>query len=263
MKQLRIISLFCCLLAVVSQSHAFAPIIDDSENFAVMDDDLQADFNTPADRAVENIALAHDDALTNNHKNLGQKNLKLLGQIQELQREVQELRGQLEVQTHELAVVKEQQLAFYKDLDSRLQPTNARIATKTSDAPVQTNPVDEEIGYMAAYDLIKHKQFINAIIAMQTFIDKYPHSGYIANAQYWLGELHLARKNYAESIQHFEIVLKDYPKSGKAAASHLKIGYAMAASGKTDVAKNILQQVIKDYPDTTTAKLAQVKLNTI
>lgn len=132
-----------------------------------------------------------------------------------------------------------------------------------STANARSNPADEQISYLAAYELVKNKRFDDALVAMQAFVTQYPQGGYTANAQYWLGELYMVKNNYPKAIDHFEIVLKQFPSSSKAAACTLKIGYALAASGKDNEARLRLQQVLKNYPDTPTAQLAATKLESL
>ncbi len=219
----------------------------------------------------------------------------LIDKIQSLRQEIQELRGELEIQAHDLKLLQEQQIAFYKDLDSRLgtgvsklaqskpavitppalkppvsslsepkvPPKEAKIdpvSTKPMIAVSRINPADEQISYLAAYELIKNKRYDEATSAMQNFVQKYPQGGYTANAEYWLGELCLLKKDYPKSIAHFETVLIHFPSSSKAAASMLKIGYAYAASGDVLSAKKRLQTVVKVYPNTASAQLATTKL---
>jgi tol-pal system protein YbgF len=288
---------FCSLLSL--NAVAQAPVVDDSENFAILDEQ-QAAHEPPVAKTQldygdteEEIALAQDNDMDN------RDSADLLDKIKGMQQEIQELRGQLEVQTHELKSLQDQQLSFYKDIDSRLNnapakalqsqppteltidPAPAAKATNTVAAahaqpqsqpintvtpivtPSRSNPADEQISYLAAYDLVKNKRYDDALIAMQTFVSKYPQGGYTANAQYWLGELYMVKKNYPQAIEHFEIVLKHFSSSSKAAACSLKIGYALAASGKKADAIERLQQVLKNYPDTPTAQLAATKLKTL
>ena len=323
MKQL-IIAFFCCLLSV--HSYALAPVVDDSENFAILDGQ-QADGDQPVVNNEYNDSASFNDKTFDEEKPLAhdeptlksQSRVELLDKIQGMQQDIQELRGQLEMQSHDLKVLKDQQLAYYKDLDTRLgqsavneahrspttqgstaptastelslnpvQPqlkttlitptannTPVAPATATPSATVQNqvvatpistnhnNPADEQISYMAAYELVQNKQFDAAINSMRAFITQYPNGGYTANAQYWLGELYMVKKNYPEAMQHFDIVLNQFPSSSKAAASLLKVGYALAASGKSAEAKQKLNQVIKSYPDTPTAQLAVAKLKSL
>lgn len=285
---------FACLLPF--RLYSEAPVVDDSENYALLDEQ-QAAYERPATQYqssssynTEEPALASDSSeARTNHSN---SNAILLDKIQGLQQEVQELRGQVEVQAHDLKLLQQQQLAFYKDLDARLRnepPKTAKnepvadlsleqsAVAKNSPAslnnkppvPVATkggthsNPADEQISYLAAYELVKNKHYDEALTAMQTFVTQHPQGGYTANAQYWLGELYMVKNSYSEAIEHFEVVLKQFPSSSKSAACLLKIGYALAASGKKQDAIQRLQQVVKNYPDTNTARLATAKLESL
>ncbi|CAM2799911.1 outer membrane protein [Legionella steigerwaltii] len=306
-----------------------APVIDDSENFAISEEqqayeapvgskygepqiesrqfDVARNENYTIDnsQADDEPALAKDDQANNSNNNITD-NAKLIDKIQSLQQEVQELRGQLEVQAHDLKLLQQQQVAFYKDLDARLSGTSsAKLApnktsankpaldlsvgskeptpktvtpvsniqtSKSASAPVpvpavstasRANPADEQISYLAAYELVKNKQYDDAVSAMNVFVQKYPRGGYTANAQYWLGELYLVKKDYPKAIDHFNVVLQQFPTSSKSAASMLKTGYAYAAQGNKQEAQKFLQQVVRAYPGTPTAQLANSKLRTI
>lgn len=306
----------CFTLLVPLTVWSEAPVVDDSDNFA-MYDGQQAAEEAPVhskydEPQIENAQLdgyqsdnypSDDGALVKEDQGSATGNnindsARLIDKIQSLQQEVQELRGQLEVQAHDLKLLQQQQVAFYKDLDARLgnssqsaqakPPTEMTIGSKTvtSQAPQihipsnqlklvkapttkpviavsRINPADEQISYLAAYELVKNKQYDEAISAMQTFVQKYPKGGYTANAEYWLGELYMVKRDYSQAIEHFELVLQQFPSSSKAAACMLKSGYAYAATGNSEEAKRRLQQVVKIYPNTPTAQLATAKLQTI
>ncbi len=295
--------LAACFCALILPLNAFCAVdvVDDSENFALLEeqqvtespvahDDNDITYTNTQKRSTytqDEPALARDDISPDQLKNES----NLLNKVQGLQQEIQELRGQLDIQAHELKLLQEQSLAFYKDLDARLRGAPAKEATTTPATPLnmdsapsqvepntsatppiaestntpvaRTNPAEEQINYLAAYELIEKKQFDKALFAMQTFVNKYSRGGYTANAEYWLGELYLVKKNNAQAIEHFNVVLNTFPTSSKCAASLLKIGYAYAAQGNISDARLKLQEVIKKYPDTPTAKLATTKLNTL
>ena len=259
-----------------------APVVDDSENFALLDEQ-QAAYTQPAPQSQNNndeVALAHDDQRTTGTSDNA---ASLIDKLQGVQQELQELRGQLEVQAHEITKLKQQQIDFYKDLDARIRQEPEKLghstpatsldeekkvsqitpAPSSTTNPARANPADEQISYLAAYELIKNKQYDAAVNAMQTFTNTYPQGGYTANAQYWLGELYMVKKDYPKAIQHFDIVLNQFPSSSKSSASLLKVGYALAASGQTDAAKKRLQSVVKNYPDTHAAALALAKLESL
>lgn len=286
--RLLLASCFACLLPCNVFSNA--PVVDDSENFAMLDEQ-QAALEPPVAREQfedndEERALANDTYETS-----GNDNAILLDKLKGLQQDVQELRGQLEVQAHDLKLLQQQQLAFYKDLDARIQQapqqtakhnavpemaigaqpsaqatstiTKPKILIPVNNSNTHANPADEQISYLAAYELVKNKQYDDALTAMQTFVNQHPQGGYTANAQYWLGELFMVKQNYPEAIEHFDSVLQQFPSSSKAAASLLKMGYALAAFGKRDEAIVKLRQVIKNYPGTNTAQLAMTKLEAL
>jgi tol-pal system protein YbgF len=278
-----------CLSCLIAwPAFAEAPVVDESENFALFDEQLAAAERPDLDPVQaqntgedERIALAFDDTRRNEIPQ--DEEAILLNKLQSMQQDLNNLRGQLEVQTHELQTVKQQQLDFYKDLDTRLRDSNTSTPeavshnesnvdnheqTKKSAAlPESTaprgNPADEQISYLAAYELIKSKEFDKAVIAMNSFINQYPRGGYTANAHYWLGELYMVKKAYPDAIQQFQTVLKAFPSSSKTSDCSLKIGYALVASGQKRSARQQLQEVIRDYPDTHAAELAATKLETI
>lgn len=262
------------ILSMVSlHSYAEVPVEDVSDEFTFVDPELE----TP-DRAIETAMLESEEEIalaTESKPKSTQEQLSLINKIQAMQQELQELRGQVEVQAHDLKMLKEQQLAFYRDLDSRLGNKKLAEANKDSDKVSQTkqqtksaksvssNPADEQISYLRAYELVKNRQFTDAITAMEDFLQEYPQSGYSANAEYWLGELYLSTKNPDKAIKHFEVVLQKFPSSSKTSASMFKLGVALLEMGDTEQAKKRLQQVISNYPDTNTARLAKDKLKTL
>lgn len=274
------------LISTISMtSFAYAPVVDESENFAVNSSE------------PENFkALAHDDSANNSYFEDSRKSssastaisgnrdeiARLLNQLQELQQTVQELKGQIDTQNHTIENLKNQQLTLYKDLDDRLNLINGKPnlakpqpsmvdplqqtqhisnSEPTSNHTKNQNPADEQISYMAAYDFVEKKQYEKAQLALQEFIQQYPQSAYIPNAEYWLGELYLQNKNYASAIAHFENVVNNYPSSNKHAACLYKLGVTLAANGQTEEAKNKYQNVVQQYPDSDAAKLAQKQLN--
>lgn len=111
-----------------------APVIDDSDNFAMMEeqqayeapvvnpkyDEPQVDAPRAEIARNENydIDVSQDDGSAlvkediNDSKSNFNDNAKLIDKVQSLQQEIQELRGQLEVQAHDLKLLQQQQVAF-------------------------------------------------------------------------------------------------------------------------------------------------------
>lgn len=280
-----------------------APVIDDSANYALSQSQDEAFMPEKPVKQVEQDDSDWQQPLAQTQPNEKYAETQqesddnvLLSRLHALEQEVQQLRGQLEVQAHDFKLLQQQQLAFYKDLDSRLSKgssaeanTNkqaafslddaqgatsqkelqsnslakpqAKAPTKTSTKLVSTNPADEQLSYVAAYELVKTRQFDKAQTAMEQFIQDYPSSQFAPNAHYWLGELYMLKRQFLFASREFSQVIKQFPKSTKVAASQLKLAYAYVDMGNIVEAKQQLQQVIQQYPDTSTAQLAKRKLS--
>ncbi len=201
-------------------------------------------------------------------------------QLQQMQDEISRLRGMVEVQQNDIQQMKQEALDRYKDLDSRIGAGGAPAApaanNSTSDGGANAggapstpaaqasqassepgDPAKEKLYYDAAFDLIKAKDFDKASQAFAAFLRKYPNSQYAGNAQYWLGEVNLAKGDLQGAGQAFAKVSQLYPKHAKVPDSLYKLADVERRLGHTDKVKGILQQVVAQYPGTSAAQLAQ------
>ncbi|MFL9815013.1 tol-pal system protein YbgF [Stutzerimonas sp. VN223-3] len=205
--------------------------------------------------------------------------------LQQMQEEIAQLRGMLEVQQNEIQRLKQEGLERYQNLDSRLsnvvsggsarQDSSAAGGNATggsaqapSGASAQdaasnqsADPEKEKLYYDAAFDLIKAKDFDKASQAFAAFLRKYPSSPYAGNAQYWLGEVNLAKGDLQGAGQAFAKVSQAYPQHNKVPDSLYKLADVEVRLGNRDKANGILRQVIADYPNSSAAQLAQRQLS--
>ena len=149
---------------------------------------------------------------------------ELFMQLQQMQEETARLRGMVEEQQNQIEQLKRESLERYQDLDSRLNagaagapaaqqnsPADGAINAAGTPAPAQQpaastepgDPAKEKLYYDAAFDLIKAKDFDKASQAFGAFLRKYPSSQYAGNAQYWLGEVNLAKGDLQGAGQAF------------------------------------------------------------
>ncbi len=204
---------------------------------------------------------------------------QLFMQLQQMQDEISRLRGIVEVQQNDIQQMKQQALERYQDLDSRIGAGGAPAApaanNSSSDGAINAggtpagaaqapqagseppDPAKEKLYYEAAFDLIKAKDFDKASQAFTAFLRKYPNSQYAGNAQYWLGEVNLAKGDLQGAGQAFAKVSQNYPKHAKVPDSLYKLADVERRLGHTDKVKGILQQVVAQYPGTSAAQLAQ------
>lgn len=214
----------------------------------------------------------------------GGGNFQMLQNVQSLQDQVRQLRGDVEQLKHEAKKREKGQRELYQNLDARLQSlektggggsasnvTSADDNSQASDsagagAPVSKAPVDEaaaEKDYLAAFDLLKQGKYSESVTSFDAFVKKYPGSKYADNAWYWLGEAHYVNREYDQSVKAFRTVLKDFPDSTKAPGSLYKIGVIQDEQHETDAAQSTLAKVIRTYPDDNAAELARKRLKSM
>jgi len=225
--------------------------------------------------------------------------VSLMEQVSALQREVQQLRGDIEVQTHSMESLQKRQRDLYLDIDRRLHRleaggvqgqtdvpgTAAMVPTRPggvtpppaapfapsvsstatgaggSAASAALNPAEQRKDYDRALEQLKEGRYTEASSAFQAFLKKYPDSSYADNAQYWLGEVYYVTREFQPALSEFGKVVDGYPDSTKIADAKLKIGYIQYELKDWAKAREMLSQVVQTYPGTTTARLAQERLD--
>ncbi len=92
------------------------------------------------------------------------------------------------------------------------------------------------------------------------YLKYFPENDLAGNAQFYLGEIAFAQKQFADSIPEYDKVLENYPKSFKLAAAQLKKGLALLELGKKASAMRELRDVVRRHPGSEEAKRAAAKL---
>ncbi len=223
-----------------------------------------------------------------------QQNQQLLGLLQEvetLKSEVAKLRGQSEVQVHQLDTLGKRQNDLYIDLDQRItdlgksgkpaegaevapadaasQPAAPSSATLKLDvAPVtatasKPDPAAESRVYEAALNLFREANYAGAIASFRGFLKAYPDGELASNAQYWIGYSYYALKDYKSALAHQQKLVAAYPTSNKVPDSLLNIATNQIALDNLVDARKTLEELVAKYPDTNAATLAARRLSAL
>ena len=206
--------------------------------------------------------------------------MDMLDQMTQLQNQVQQLRGDIEVQTHTLEGLQKRQRDLYLDIDRRLHRLEAGgvqgqagAASAAAAAPAAAgpdaapatapalSPAEQRKAYDQGLDLLKEGRYNEAATAFQGFLKQYPDSSYSDNAQYWLGESYYVTRQFQSALGEFGKVPANYPSSSKVADAKLKMGYIQYELKDWGKARELLSQVVSGYPGTTSARLAQERLD--
>jgi tol-pal system protein YbgF len=195
-----------------------------------------------------------------------------LTKIENLQREISELRGIIETQDNELKTLKKSQQDLYMDLDNRIN--KMQTATKTASttkkstpqavaqtAPLTTAtdmlptlpkdikpsepaakpkpPKDEALMYQGAYNLVKNKRYEEAVQAFKEYLKEFPKGEHAANAHYWLGEVQMVQwqsdKNNSKLLENAN---KEFSNLNTEFPNHTKTADAVLKMGLIELEKN-------------------------
>jgi TolA-binding protein len=80
------------------------------------------------------------------------------------------------------------------------------------------------------------------------------------NAQYWIGECLLSKKQFNEAIAEFDKVPQLFPKGDKVPGARFKKGMALMELGQAEAARAEFAALIKLYPRSSEAALARQQL---
>lgn len=198
----------------------------------------------------------------------------MLLQLEQVQAELRELRGKVEVQAHELEALKARQRDLLGDIDRRVSEIERRgaaplaaegaakpgAATAAPAEVVTANLAQEQQEYDAAFALLKQGQYDRAGKRFRDFVRVHPKSPLADNAQYWIGESAYVVRNFKQALEEFSKVVQGHPDSAKAPDALLKIGYCQYELAEWGKARETLNQVIARYPNTPPARSAEQRL---
>ncbi len=216
--------------------------------------------------------------------------------LQQMQQDLQTLRGMMESQENQLDLIRQRQRNLYQDMDRRLSELEITSGTGGASAgglpaasvsggrsPIAppsasaagADEVDNEqpmtamvtpgektdkSAYSDAFNTLKAGRYPDAINAFKAFQKDYPESPYAANAQYWLGEAYSVSRDYKTALKEFQAVVNNHPESNKVEGAMLKIGYTYYEMQDWAAARSALNQVVSKYPGTAVARKAEERL---
>jgi len=220
--------------------------------------------------------------------------LELAQQLEILRKEIQQLRGQVEVLQHESEMAAKRQRDMYVDLDTRLRaleqpgavgalpaaspvaggaaspPTAAAPAAGTTTGPAvvasagpaaSTPATDTEArAYEAAQAQRRIGNYQGAITAFQEFIDRYPKSALAHRAQYWIGDSYFNLRDFKRSIASQQQLIATYPGTSSVPDALLNMASSQIELGDIPGARRTLDGILTRYPTSDAALKAKRRL---
>jgi tol-pal system protein YbgF len=126
--------------------------------------------------------------------------------------------------------------------------------------PTSPAPAPREL-YSQAYADYARGNYDLAIQGFTEYIRNYPGTDFTDNAQYWIGECLYGKKQFAESIEAWNVLFRDYPSSDKLPDARVKKGMALERLGRRSQALVEYRYVVDRFPNSQAARIAREHLN--
>ena len=208
------------------------------KRFDVIETDLQKNFGNIEE--LENRI----DSIENNIK-ISNQSLEM--RFQEISEDISNLRDLLLNQSsNKISLGKES--TFDSDSSNVTENNNYNTTNKINNDVAISDEIDIKKKYENAIKLLWSNEYDDALKELLQLRDLKP-TDLMPNIQYWLGEVHYARKDFNKAIIEFGTGLKDYPESIKGPDNMLKLGLSFSNMKKKIEACNVFIELQLKYPD--------------
>ncbi len=139
------------------------------------------------------------------------------------------------------------------------EPGASAAANESSD-PTTAEETGQEL-YDRSREKYLSRDYVEAELGFQRFLDDFPESGLSDNALYWIGECRFARGDNRGAMAAFQTMLHEYPLGNKVPDALVKVGRTLERLGDTEGAKRRFREVSRRFPDSEAARLATESLS--
>ena len=192
----------------------------------------------------------------------------LYQKLSELEKEVAELRSQLEENSVLMERSLELQQQRYLDLDSRileLSSIERNIVSNSAeeDLVLDNGQAEEKLLYKNALELFEASRYAEALEVFSEVIISYPDGIYTPDAYFWSGELFLAQELYEDAKLSYAEVFEQFPDHIRSADSLYKLGEIQRIDSEFIEAINYFERVVSLFPDSGAAQLSKKSIKII
>ena len=217
---------------------------------------------------VDSLRQTHDDAvkrLSDDMKHINEDNAQLRrslldfqNQIEILKQDQAKLRGQNEQMVQEVSEVQRRQKDLAGGLDERLRKVEpVKVAVDGRDFTVE--PAEKK-DYEAALAVFRKGEFAASQTAFFDVIKRYPQSGYIPSALFWLANAQYATREYKEAVTNFRSLVAQFPDHLRSPEAMLSIANCQAELKDVRAARKTLDELLKSYPQSEAAVAGKERL---
>lgn len=235
------------------QAHALFE--DDEARKAIID--LRNKFD--AHRQATDNVLSRLNQESREGSSAGQRSLlELSNQNEQLRGEIARLRGQVEELARSVADVQRQQKDTEAGVEERLRKVEPM--SLTLDGREFTVEPEEKRDFDAAMGLLRRAEFGPATAAFNGLLRRYPSTGYLPSALYWLGNAQYANRAYKESIDSHRRLSTQFPDHMRTPEALLAMANSQIELKDTKAAQATLNALVKNHPNSEAAAAGRERL---
>ena len=182
----------------------------------------------------------------------------LQGQIDNMQAQLNKSRGAQEQLARDVSDIQLRQRDAQTGLEERLRKMEP-VSISLDGLQFQVDP-SEKRDYDAAMETFRKGDFAAAQGSLQRFVQRYPQTGYMPSALFWLGNASYAVKDYKASLAQFRQMLTLAPTHARAAEAMLAVSNVQIELKDTKAARKTLEDLIKAFPQSDAAQAAKERL---
>lgn len=184
--------------------------------------------------------------------------LELSNQIEQLRAELARMRGQNEQLAREVSELQRQQKDVQAGVDERLRKVEPlRIEHDGQSFTVAPN---EKRDFDAAMELMRKAEFGPAGAAYNSFLQRYPASGYRPSVLYWLGNAQYASRAYKESVESHRRLVTEFPTHMRTPEALLAMANSQIELKDPKASRRTLEDLVKAHPNSEAAAAGRERL---
>ncbi len=242
---------------------------DDEARRAIIDLRQRVETQRQAtDTAIQRNKEAQDALLqrsTEDNAQLRRSLIELQNQIDQLKTEIARLTGASEQRTRELSDMQrlqkdlaQGQQQLQQGVDERIRQLEP-IKVTVDGREISAEPAERR-SFDAAMASFRAGDFAAAQSGYLGLISRYPKSGYLPSALFWLGNAQYALRDYKEAISNFRIMLTADSDHMRAPEAMLSIANCQIELKDLRAARKTLEDLGKRYPQSEAAAAAKERL---
>lgn len=235
------------------QAHALFD--DDEARKAIIDLRNKFDAHKQAtDATLTRLSRQADEGNATGQRSL----LELSNQNEQLRRDMARLQGQIEQVQRDVTEMQKQQATVQAAAAERrklVEPVQIEMdGTTFSATPDETRDFD------SALAMLRRAEFAPAEAAFTALLKRFPTTGYLPSALYWLGNAQYANRAYAQSVASHQRLVRVYPDHLRSPEALLAVANSELELKDPKAAKLTLTKLTRDYPQSEAAAAARERL---